>query len=387
LKQRYRTMQNKNVDLYYGFIERSVLPPLAEDGTEPAGGYLRGLAGRAGSIAFIMPSFAQTDSAENLRSVLAEGGHVERWVDFLDNQVFPTATNYVALLFATAEKRDRKKFLAQVVDKAAFDRIPRDPEWMDRLRPVQALYQPGGWKVRPEPKFQEPTRSLGDFFTVEVGIQTSKDKIYLLQFVGPAADPDCVVVKNGDKEEVVLERAALFACAKGSRDLQGEELKNKRFVLWTFRKDGSLLSAEEIERNFPRAWAYLCRNQQTLKAREKGKFDDGVWWRFRRPQGVRCAALPKIIVPSMMEEPTAYHDPVGAVICTASGKGGGGGWVLTAKPGVDVDLARVAEYLRSQKHKSWLEANAEPKQGGWWGVDGDLLERCPLPVSVVAKPA
>jgi hypothetical protein len=27
----------------------------------------------------------------------------------------------------------------------------------------------------------------------------------------------------------------------------------------------------------------------------------------------------------------------------------------------------VAEYLMSPKHKSWLEANAEPKKGGWVG--------------------
>jgi hypothetical protein len=383
LKQRYRSMKNKNVDLYYGFIERSILPPLATDGAEAAGGYLRGLAGRAGSIAFVMPSFAQTDSAENLRAVLAKGGHVERWVDFLDNQVFPTATNYVALLFATAENPDRKTFLAQVVDKAAFESITKDPQWMDRLRPVQVAYQPGGWKIRPQPKFKGPTRPLGEVLTVEVGIQTSRDKIYLLQFVGQAPDPACVVVRNGHKEEVVLERAAMFTCAKGSRDLQGNELKNNCLVLWMFHKDGSLLRAEEIERKFPRAWAYLCKNQRDLKTREKGKFNDDRWWRFRRPQGVRCAAVPKIIVPSMMEGPAAYYDRDGSVICTASGKGGGGGWVLTPKPGLDIDLAKIAEYLRSPKHKSWLEANAEPKKGGWWGVDGNLLERCPLPVSVL----
>ena len=91
---------------------------------------------------------------------------------------------------------------------------------------------------------------------------------------------------------------------------------------------------------------------------------------------------PKILVPSMMQEPTAYYDRVGRVICTASGKGGGGGWVLQPREGTQTNMEALASYLRSGDHGAWLKANAEPKKGGWWGVDRKTLERCPVPLSV-----
>jgi hypothetical protein len=151
-------------------------------------------------------------------------------------------------------------------------------------------------------------------------------------------------------------------------------------VLWPYNVDGSVIEGEILEGKFPRAWQYLLANQSILKEREKGRFNVPKWWRFRRPQGVRCATQEKILVPSLMREPPAYYDRKGRVICTASGKGGGGGWVLQPSKGGQTNLERLAQYLRSFEHNEWLKANAEPKKGGWWGVDRKTLERCPVPV-------
>jgi hypothetical protein len=102
------------------------------------------------------------------------------------------------------------------------------------------------------------------------------------------------------------------------------------------------MGGQEIEARFPRAWRYLRENESRLKAREKGRFETGAWWRFRRPQGVQFATLPKILVPAMMQDPTAFFDGVGRVICTASGKGGGGAWVLRPTQGTQANLETLA---------------------------------------------
>ena len=384
LKERYRSMQSKNIDLYYAFIERCLRSPTdktrpntrGKPDTENA----RGLAGRAGGIAFIMPSFAQTQSAEHLRALLAEGGHVERWIDFVDQQVFPTANNYVALLFATAERRSRKTFQAQIVTPDAFRRMRAGRPWLAGLPSLPASYRPGGWSVRPEVRTAVgATCPLAEVASVQVGIQTSLDDFYLLDEVRPGSSSELIVVKNANSE-VELEKDALFACAKGSRELHGSELDQGCYVLWPYRADGSLMDQAELERRFPRAWALLCANRAILEAREKGKFTISTWWRFRRPQGVKVARQPKVLVPSMMKSPTAYFDDKGRVICTASGKGGGGGWVLQAAKGTQTDLTKLAAFLTSAVYGTWLHANAEPKKGGWWGVDRKTLERCPVPV-------
>jgi hypothetical protein len=123
LKKLYRSMHSKNVDLYYAFVERCFRVPIAKENEDAARRNLRGLAGKSGGVAFILPSFAQTTSAERLRQILGDGAYVDRWVDFLDLQVFSRATNYVALMFATAEKRERRSFKAQIVTPDAFRRM------------------------------------------------------------------------------------------------------------------------------------------------------------------------------------------------------------------------------------------------------------------------
>lgn len=388
LKRRYHSMASKNVDLFYAFIERCLRPPapatgagLAEIGKKAAG---YGLAGRAGGLAFIMPSFAQTQSAKGLRELLGDGGHVLRWVDFVGHQVFPTAANYVALLFATAHRSQRKTFEAQVVTPDAFRRMRAGDEWLEGLPAIPVPYQPDGWNVRPQPKPPaRQVRPLGELVSVQVGIQTSLDSFYLLDEVRPGSSAGLVVVRN-ETSEAELERGALFACAKGSRHLRGAEFRAGCHVLWPYREDGSLMDARELEQRYPRAWALFLGHRPQLEAREKGKLAGEGWWRFRRPQGVGVARQPKVLVPAMMKEPSAFLDAAGAVICTASGNGGGGGWVLQPAVGTRTDLARLAAFLRSAEFGLWLQANAEAKRGGWWGVDRRTLSRCPVPEGAIA---
>jgi hypothetical protein len=313
LKKCYCSMQSKNVDLYYAFVERCFRAPhshkneeVRKKNKEVSKRDLYGLAGRGGGVAFILPSFAQTTSAEHLRAILAGGGHVDRWVDFLDLQVFPTATNYVALLFATTANRNRKTFVAQIVTPTAFDRSLDNEQWLEGLPESQVHYRQGGWDIRLGTKAKaEAVRPLHELATVRVGIQTSLDSLYLFDIIRSGDDPALVVVKNkGDKkiktEEVVLERAALFPCAKGSRDLQGDRFKDGCYVLWPYDTDGLLVTAELLEAKFPHAWRYLLANRSELKKREKGKFRGPDWWRFRRPQGVKCATQP--------EDPCTFDD-------------------------------------------------------------------------------
>ncbi len=395
LKERYASMSSKNVDLYYTFVERALRAPLkpgeAEqtasngDGTAKKTPRAPGLAGRSGGVAFILPSFAQTTSAEKLRELLAEGGHVDLWVDFVAHQVFPTATNYVALLFASAKRRDRKRFSSRIVTREAFDAMVDGERWLEDLSENKVTYEAAGWHVRgrfdPGPG---ETRLLGEIAKIEVGIQTSLDPFFLLEpaVVGSHAGKTLIMVKNGLGEEVELETGALFRCAKGSGDLKKRnEFEGRRFVLWPFDDDGQPLEKKTLRAKFPRAWQYILAHRGELEAREKGALKGKKWWLFRRPQGVKVATRPKILVPSMMREPTAYLDRKGEVICTASGKGGGGGWVLTLKEDSGTALSKLAEYLQSEELQQWLETEAEPKQGGWWGVDRKTLERCPVPVA------
>lgn len=388
LREHYRSMARGNVDLYYAFVERCFRAPVTPDSSESTGRRDQvGLAGRHGAVAIVLPNFSQVTSAERLRELLANGGYIERWVDFDHHQVFPTATNYVALLFATATRRHRKGFRTNLIDHATFNRMPHDEWWIDRAPRWTTRYDPVGWQTRSAAADSRTTTTvpLGDVANVEVGIQTSLDDFFLLEALGPDA-PGLVRARNRFGE-TVLEERALFPCAKGSVDLEGAEFRESRHVLWLYTGDGMLMSGPEIRGRFPHAWAYLEKHRSVLEQREGGRFKDDRWWRFRRPQGVRWAMKPKIVVPSIMRIPTAFLDSAGRMICTASGKGGGGAWIITPREDATLSLERLAEFLRGERFGDWLRSAGDPKQGGWRGVDRKTLRRCPVPVSVLTPRA
>jgi hypothetical protein len=188
----YRSWRG-NKDLYFPFIERCLTTPVLEDQVASSRRPVWGLAGRAGSIAFIMPNFANTKSAETLRELLSEGGRVEMFVDFVDHQVFPTASNYVALLFATAERRKRKTFDAKVVTAAAFARLAAGEPWLENLDTRSIHYRAGGWPIRSGSRSSPAnTVLLGTIADVKTGIQTSWDDFYLCREIGEAEDPASV---------------------------------------------------------------------------------------------------------------------------------------------------------------------------------------------------
>ena len=382
LKQRYRSMRDKNSDLYFAFLERCLQPGDAPD-RSPLPEQQYGLAGKNGSIAVIMPSFAQSTSAETLRSLLANGSHIDLWVDFVDHQVFPSATNYVALLFADARKGKAKTFPAQIVTPEAFAAMQADHPWLESLPVHPVPYTRGGWNVRAASDPPPPGPFLAELFTVTAGIQTSLDAVYLFELVSDPGAGSLLTVRS-EKATVELERDALFPCAKGSVHLQGDQLKGMAFALWPYDSEGNLLPAAALAERYPRAWVYLNEHRAELENREKGRFRDARWYRFRRPQGIREARQPKIMIPSMMKQPAAYWDRDGRLACTASGKGGGGGWILLPSPAATPHLAKISRYLASDAHQEWLCKTAQPQKGGWWGVDRKTLERCPLPPSVLA---
>jgi hypothetical protein len=332
-----------------------------------------------------LPRFVETKSAAALRSLLAKHGHVERWVDFVQNQVFQTSDTYVGLLFARADARDRSTFNVQVVTGDAFGRMHANQPWLEPLPTSRVAYGDDGeiWKVRGGGG--EEGRRLGALATVQVGIQTSLDDFFLCNVCGEGSTSSTVLVKSA-LAEVELERGVLFACAKGSSHLREDRFSAGCYVIWPYETSGELMSAEKLAERFPKTWEYFLRHRAALEAREGGKFAGDRWWRFRRPQGVASARQPKILVPSIMLTPTAFFDSDGTVVCTASGKGGGGGWAIQPLPGTQLSLESLAEYMRSSAFAEWLAAHGEPKKGGWWGVDREALESCPVPERVWRQP-
>lgn len=364
----WTTIQRGNADLSYAFVELALRELAAPDG---------------GQIAYIQPNFRHHDAAQTVRDMLVGrvpniGSRLRLWVDFDDAQVFPTATNYVSLLFA-----ERTTTLSPQAEFIYSN--PEPDSWVDSedlawMRPPGATHVhpgEGEWLTVPAELRQRvieaqrrSKRRLGDLAEIHVGVQTSADKIFLFSAAKPAGRGLLECVPRDGGKAVVLEQALVRRCKKGSAS-------EEYYLLFPYDEDGTLLSASVLRKRYPQAWSYLLVNQNALEGRENGKFADDEWYRFGRNQGFATVPMPKVLVPSLLKAAEAILDEEGALAFTASGKGGGGAWALVPKKGVTLQV--LEKLVTSQVAWDHINVYGSPQQGGWRGVDREVLEQIPCP--------
>ena len=366
-KARWLSISNRNADLSFAFIELALRRLAAPD---------------RGQVAYIQPNFRHHDAGATIRQMLM-GQHpdvaarLRLWVDFDDQQVFDTATNYVAMLFAERlpSKQVEDSFVYSTPTFASNDDA-RDIAW---LRPNEATHRHPAmdeWLTVGESRRdavlsnrQTLKRCLGDIAAVEVGIQTSCDDVFLFDDCQPGPDGTVLVRAKGSESAMRIESGIVRECKKGSST-------RKRWVLLPYSRDGQLLPVAELKKNYSLAWKYLCKKRETLEGREKGAFRDDRWYRLGRSQGVAACFQPKLLVPSLLKEPVALLDTDGSLAFTASGKGGGGAWCVRPHDS-SASLDELRAILLSPEAWEHIRAFGSPQQGGWRGVDQRVLEAIP----------
>ncbi len=372
--ERYRsdwaTLRFKNADIAYAFVELALRKLACTDG---------------GQIAYLITNFRHHDAAKTLRAMLTGRmpevpARTRLWVDFDTAQVFPGASNYVALLFAER----RKEAVPTGFDYACPGPRPweslEDPESIEWLRtpapppthPPEDEWITGapGLRDRIVAARRASRATLGELADISVGIQTSADSVYLFDRVA-REDAEYVWLARGKGRPVRLEQSIVRRCVKGAR-------KDERYLIFPYDAAGQLLPPDVLRERFPYAWAYLKRHERTLRRRESRRFDDEAWYRYGRNQGLAACTLPKVVVPAMLERPHALLDPKGELAFTGSGKGGGGCWALYPRPSAPVSLERLIDIVTSEEAWDHIVAYGAPQRGGWRGVDKEVLAGIPV---------
>src|SRR6266581_3505168 len=173
----FESASKGNYDIYVVFVEKGLL-----------------LLNKTGRLGFICPhKFFQSQYGEPLRALLAKGKYLAEVVHFGDQQVFEGATTYTCLLFLDKAGADRCRF-RKVDDlavwcstgQATVGSIPAeaitDGEWNFAIGKGAALFE----------KLRKMPLKLGNVASIFVGLQTSADKIYILE---ESANPKGRLVK------------------------------------------------------------------------------------------------------------------------------------------------------------------------------------------------
>ncbi len=376
IKARYRSAKG-SFDLYVPFVERGL-----------------GLLSAQGKLGFILGSkFTKLDYGEGLREIIAP--HLYSFIDFGDRQVFarrpdePSSgqTTYTALLFLDKIPRDKAFFI-----KAPDEKKVRDlADWLESLNHEDFYAVPTAklgrspWVIvsREEEKIlrrmEEDAVPLGKLVeNIIVGIQTSADEVYILELLAEEGSFYRVYSKASG-EERLLEKGLLKPLVSGEDIERYFVHPTKKLLLFPYRLlpigEAELVPPEDMEKLYPRTWAYLREHEKRLRGRERGKFDNHKWYRFGRTQNIDKHERPKLGVAQTVKRLEVFADHLGRYYFHNVRVNG----ILLSS--TNYSLFYLLALLNSRALDFYFKRISVPHRGGHYAANKQFLS--PLPIKTI----
>ena len=362
-KTAYRSAGKGNYDIYVVFIER---------GLE--------ILNRSGRLGYILPhKFFNAKYGQPVRELISSGKHLSEIVHFGDEQVFAGATTYTALLFL--DRVGKMNFRFAKADDLTEWRTTREAE--EGEVPVERA-TPDEWNFVVGPgaglfeRLRQMPMKLGNLAHIFVGLQTSADKVYVLE---QTAEPEngLVRIKDQSDNEWTLELEILKPFLNNVSVFGFERPKAKHWLVFPYKLQNGkadLVSAREMSLSYPRTWEYLRSHETTLRSRESCKADHEGWYGYIYKKNLISFENPKLVVQVISARGRYAYDDTG-VYFTGGGNGPyyGVRWKNSDDPH---SLHYLQALLNSPLLDFYLHNISTTFRGGYWSYGKRFIEQLPI---------
>ena len=367
----YSTARQDNFDKYALFIERSLR-----------------LIKEKGRIGVIVPNkFMTIRSGRALRGLLTNPPVIEEIVNFGVKQVFGQGTsNYTCILVMDRGGRgDVRVEQAGPLEEWRYGRAGSvstvsaaelsEESWTFGQDDVRALFS----RIKDE----VPGR-LKALANIEVGVQTSKDEIYLLH--PTRTDVDHVWIE-WDDQEWQIERGILRPCLHDAQLHAFSQPEANAWMIFPYEQvttakgklRARLLQPNEMAANYPRCLEYLSALRETLEGRNVvgGAADERQFYQYGRSQSLTKFDSPKIILPVLSREPRYAYDATNTII---TGGGNGPYYMIRAKDDAPISTFYLLAVLNHPLCEAMIRTNTSVFRGGYYSHGRQFIKDLPIPV-------
>jgi hypothetical protein len=396
-KEHYRTADKGNYDIYVLFVEKGLA-----------------LLNKTGRLGFILPhKFFNAQYGESLRGLIAEGKHISRITHFGHHQVFPGATTYTCLLFLDAWSNPAFTF-TKVNDLEGWRQLlmPAPSVPKDSVSAVSSIGEPEirywtrvgisttsttiydegkissdgissvAWNFTVSPgaglfeRLNALPLTLGDVADIFVGLQTSADKVFIMDLVRECSHT--FLLKSASLgQELELEKGLLKPLVSGTDVNRYVPLSERQYIIFPYLTHNGvveLISFQDIQRDYPNTAAYLQANRKTLEDREKGKVKDKGWYGYIYLKNMARQSTEKLCVPRLVERLYAAFDQTGSHYLDNVDVGG-----VTLKRGFqEQGLCYLMGLINSSLLRWFFPFVSAPFRGGWLSANRQFLSLLPI---------
>jgi hypothetical protein len=357
----YASTQSGNFDMYLPFIEKGVRILKPE-----------------GRMGYIAPNvWMMNEYGTPLRQLVRRTRTLDRWLDFKCHQIFEEATTYTALQFF------RGTSVSALTCAFAPDGNAAAIQWENAdLIPYEELPEEDAWIIVPQRELaliNKLTRNFPDLESctdsISQGIISGAYWIYANELRSQCSFwhiPNDKV-SSEPPHMIELEDELMLKLVTGEQIKRYENPSTEIRIIFPYTRDGnsSLLDESTLRTTYPRAWSFLSKYEGFLRARDSGKLDNELWYRYSRNQNLDKQALPKILIAG-----TAKN-----LICTVDENGeyaANDKRVYTVIPSTE-DLWYLTGILNSKVPSFVLQRTARPKANGFYDIESQFLAPLPIP--------
>lgn len=356
----YTVAESDNFDKYYLFIQRAI-----------------SLLRPSGVMGYIVPNkFFIVKGGKALRKFISSGGLLTRITHFGVTQVFPNRSTYTAIL--VLGKQAQTEF--------GFRRIKNiDTE----LAPGKVSYEKhasGAFGENPWIFVSKATDSvfhklktgnvvpLKDIADITVGLQTSADKIYIIQ---PHSETKKTYSFTKDSIEYKVEKAICKPCLYDlSFGLFDTVAPNAQIIFpYTITGDSAeVFSEKHFRGSYPLAWAYLGKFKKELSKRSINGTKSPKWYQYGRSQSLtKFHDSVKLIWPVLSTAPSYICDKNNLQFT-----GGGNGPYYSLVSNSDYSPLYMLGILAHPLFETMVKAGASEFRGAYYSHGKQFIENIPI---------
>ncbi len=187
-----------------------------------------------------------------------------------------------------------------------------------------------------------------------------------------------VTHKTTNMSEVEIEDEIMHPLISGEETKRYETPKTDTYLLFPYDisdKKPRLYTQLEMERLFPKCWAYLKQHEKELRCREYHKFDNDQWYQFGRNQNIDKQEIPKLVVPRLVQNLFCTIDSEGKIYIDNVDVGG----IITHE--ID-DLYYIAGLLNHPLINYIFIRISKPFQNNYYSANKQFI--APLPIAIAS---
>ena len=354
---------NRKYDLYIPFMERAF-----------------SLANRGGIITFITPTrFLIRDYGTNIRKIIRDKMKLLSIFDFVDFQIFKSATTYTGVFVYQNEHHNHYQFISKVlVHSLTFDSYGDvfttsvSNEYVE-INNVSSLdLEKPSWSFVNNStdeiffKMKKGSKCLSDLCEgIYQGIASGKDEVFFIS--------DSIIEKHS------IERDLLHPILKG-KDISPYSIKwSGLYVIYPYDENGKVYDETVIKTHYPHLYNYLCFCREKLSGRSYFEKSTKKWFELWNQRKMKTFVGEKIITLDNASRNSFTYDLNDYFGTTTV-------YSLKLKADSNIHYKYLLGILNSQLLSFYHKNNAIPQANGFYRYQAIFINGLPIKITSQQQP-